>query len=58
MLQRNQDAAFHADYRIHELQQALEDSEKTKLMLNNELKILIEEVSVIYMMFPFIFPFI
>lgn len=45
MLQRNQDVAFHADYRIHELEKALEESEKTKVMLHNELKTMIDEVN-------------
>jgi DNA repair exonuclease SbcCD ATPase subunit len=43
-LQRNEDILYHADYRIRELQDALEKSENSKEILNQDLQVLLGEV--------------
>ena len=44
VLQKSEDVLFHADYRIRELQNALEKSENSKVILNQDLQALLDEV--------------
>jgi DNA repair exonuclease SbcCD ATPase subunit len=47
-LQRNEDILYHADYRIRELQNALDKAEDSKEVLNQDLQVLLDEVSSSY----------
>lgn len=44
VLQKNEDILYQSDYKLRELQKALEQSESSREMINHELQMMIDEV--------------